>query len=149
MQEENNTGFSNKTLIQLGVGILVGVVFLIIISIMILKKSSESVDIVTANLSIAQKTVMDIQKNASIAQKNIEVVQASPSAPQTTNICICPKCGATGTPSCIYCKMMMQWNPIQSAFRCPNCQRTAMPYCPNCRLPMQLKDVPAPHAQQV
>ena len=134
MQEINKTEAVNyKALISTGVGILACMIFLIIISVMTLKKSNELVDIGTANLSVAQTNLSAAKANSKVLQP-----QANTQVDQTI-ACVCPNCGMSAIPKCFYCGNVMQWDQAKGTFKCNRCQRVGIPNCPTCKIPMQAR----------
>jgi len=140
MQETNKTEtFNFKTLIPVGAGIAACLIFLIIMSVVTLKKSNELVEIGTANLSVAQTYLSVAKANATIAKAN-STVPAKANAPVDQTIaCVCPNCGISVVPKCFYCGRVMQWDQARGAFRCTPCQRVGIPNCPTCKVPMQAR----------
>jgi len=140
MQETNKTEpINNKTIISGGVGIIACLIFLIIISLMTLKKSNELVDIGTTNLSVAQTNLAAAKANSTIAKTNLTVPAKANAPVNATVMAVCPNCGISVTPNCFYCGRAMQWDQTRGAFRCTPCQRVGIPNCPTCKIPMQAR----------
>ena len=55
------------------------------------------------------------------------------------NTTACPGCNQQGTPSCPYCRYLMQWNSSQYIYSCPRCGFNGAPFCPSCRRPISMR----------
>lgn len=119
MQETNkNESSIIKTLMPVGVGIFICLIFLIIMSVKILHRNG--------------------------GPSNIEM-NSSASAP--ANICVCNNCGMWGLSHCFYCGGHMSWDKSQRTYRCLSCQKFGIPYCPNCGMVMQHRGTMVPGVQ--